>query len=162
MKLLRTLSVLAILAAPMTASPLARNLIVTGQSDIQYHDWRANTLFLRTLLESTGRFEVRQVEEPRGLTPESLAGYDAAIVSYNGPRWGAAAEKALEQFVSSGKGVVTFHGVTYGPLAGTTQRAGGGWSKTEPWLGFLDMLGVSWAPANIGHAPRHAFTVKLT
>ena len=158
----RILTVLAVLAASAAATPPARILIVTGQSDIQYHDWRANTLFLRTLLESTGRFEVRQTEEPRGLTREALAAYDAVLVSYNGPRWGAAAEKALEQFVRSGKGLVTFHGVTYGPLAGTTQLAGGGWARTEPWAAFLDMLGTSWAPGNIGHAPRHAFAVKVT
>jgi type 1 glutamine amidotransferase len=162
MKSVRLALALSATAALAAGAQPARILIVTGQSDIQYHDWRATTSFLRTLLENTGRFEVRMLEEPRGLTGAALAGYDAVLVSYNGPRWGPAAETALEEFVRSGKGLVTFHGVTYGPLAGTTQRAGGGWTRTEPWAAFIDMLGASWAADNIGHAPRHAFSVRLT
>src|SRR5579871_1133106 len=38
-------------------------LIITGQNG---HDWRAATPVLRTLLESSGRFEVRVTEEFRG------------------------------------------------------------------------------------------------
>jgi type 1 glutamine amidotransferase len=162
MRLATILTALAVMAAPLAAAPAARILIITGQSDIQYHDWRATTLFLRTLLEKTGRFEVRQLEDPRGLTAAALEGYDAALVSYNGPRWPASAETALAEFVRGGKGLVTFHGVTYGPLAGTTQAPGGKWTLTEPWAAFLDMVGASWAAGNIGHAPRHAFPVQLT
>jgi type 1 glutamine amidotransferase len=104
---------------------------------------------------------VKVAEEPRGLTREALAGYDAVLLNYNGPRWGAGAEAALEDFVRSGKGLVSFHGVTYGPLMGTTQRPGGGWTRTQAWPAYPDMLGASWAPENIGHAPRGAFVVKL-
>jgi type 1 glutamine amidotransferase len=152
----------AALAAPLLAAPPARILIVTGQSDIQYHDWRATTPFLRKVLENTGRFEVRVVEQANALTPEALAEYDAVLLNYNGPRWGTRAEAALDEFVRSGKGLVTFHGVTYGPLMGTVLRPRGGWDVVEGWTAYPQMLGVSWAPENIGHAVRHAFTVTLS
>jgi type 1 glutamine amidotransferase len=148
------------IATTWAAEP-ARVLIITGDSDTQYHQWRETTAFFEQVLARTGRFDVRRVEDARALTPAALARYDAAIVNYNGPRWGATAESALEEFVRSGKGLVSFHGVTYGPLMGTVQRAGGGWDSGEPWKGWSDMLGVTWAAKDISHAPRHAFAVKL-
>ncbi len=153
-----------LLALPLlvAAAPPARILVITGQSDMQYHDWRASTAFLKSALENTGRFEIRVTEEARAISPAALDRYDAVLVNYNGPRWGPSAEAALDGFVNAGKGIVTFHGMTYGPLMGTVQRPGGGWDRAEPWLAYTRMLGVSWAPENIGHAPRHAFTVKLS
>ena len=109
------------LAVPLLAAPPARILILTGQSDTQYHDWRVSTPFLKRVLTAAGRFDVRVEAEPRGITRETLAGYDAVIVNYNGPRWGAGAEAAVSEFVRSGKGLVSLHGVTYGPLRGTLQ-----------------------------------------
>ena len=158
---IRWISLALALTAPLIAAQPARILIVTGQSDIQYHDWRSTTPFWRNLLESTGRFEVRVTEEPQGLTPQALAGYDAVLLNYNGPRWGARAEAAVEAFVRSGKGLISFHGVTYGPLMGTIQGPGGAWTRTTAWPRLAGMLGVSWRPENIGHAPRHAFQVRL-
>jgi len=153
----------AALAAPflLLAAQPARVLIITGESDYPYHDWRSTTPFLRKALEDTGRFEVRVTEEPRGITREALAQYDAVVLNYNGPRWGGEAEAALEQFVRSGKGMVSLHGATYGPLMGTVRRPGGGWDRLAGWAAYSEMLGVSWAPENIGHAPRRAFSVKL-
>jgi type 1 glutamine amidotransferase len=150
----------AAIAMCTPAPPPPRVLIVTGQSDIQYHDWRATTGMIETMLRNAG-FEVRRMEDPHGLTSQTLGGYDAVFLSYNGPRWGPGPESALEEFVRSGRGLVSIHGVTYGPLMGTIMRPGGGWDTAEPWAGFADMLGVTWAPKNIGHAARHAFRVKI-
>ncbi len=49
-----------------------RALILTGESDTQYHDWRVSTPFLRNLLERTGRFEVKVEEQPAGITADTL------------------------------------------------------------------------------------------
>jgi type 1 glutamine amidotransferase len=160
-----TTKVLAALAAPVLALAVqpARILIVTGETDEAYHHWRQTVPFFETLLRNTGRFDIRVTQEPRALTREALSGYDAVFLNYNGPRWGSGPESALDEFVRSGKGLVTFHGVTYGPLMGTIQRPGGnGWDVVPGWRAYSDMLGVTWAPENIGHAVRHAFTVKLT
>ncbi len=143
-----------------TAAPIPV-LIVTGQSDMQYHDWRATTgLIEKTLRADPHGFDVHRIEDPRGLTPDLLSHYKAVIVSYNGPRWGAGPESALANYVKNGGGLVTYHGVTYGPLMGTIMRPDGGWDTAEPWPAWADMLGVTWAKENIGHAPRGVFTVK--
>ena len=81
-------------AVPFATAAPVRVVILTGQSDVQYHNWRATTPFVEQVLEAAGRFEVRVVEEPRGITRETLADYDVALVNYNGPRWGASAEGA--------------------------------------------------------------------
>jgi hypothetical protein len=83
-----------------------RALILTGQNN---HDWRATTPFLRRILLNTGRFDVRVNEEPTGMTDATLAPYDVVILNYNGPRLGPVAEKALEDFLRSGKGLVGVH-----------------------------------------------------
>jgi hypothetical protein len=87
-----------------------RALILTGQNN---HDWRATTPLLRTMLLKTGRFDVRVNEEPTGMTSATLAPYDVVILNYNGPRWGPVAEKALEEFVRSGRGLVGAHGANW-------------------------------------------------
>src|SRR5579863_7311914 len=83
-------------AAPV---PRLKALILTGEIDSQYHDWRASTAFLRELLERTGRFDVRVEERIAGISGAALAPFDLLIVNYNGPRWGVATEQAVEQFV---------------------------------------------------------------
>ena len=87
-----------------------RVLLLSGRNN---HDWRSTTPFLRDLLVGTGRFDVRVVEEPEGLTPETLAVYDLVVSDYCGPRWGPATERALVDFVRSGKGLVAVHGAAY-------------------------------------------------
>ena len=67
-----------------------RVLMLTGLTDEQYHFWRETTPAIRGMLESTGKFEVRNVEEPRALTPAALDGYDVLFLNYNGPRFPAA------------------------------------------------------------------------
>jgi type 1 glutamine amidotransferase len=141
----------------------ARILILTGDSDEQYHDWRATTAWLRGILEKTGRFQVRVAEEPKGITAATLQGHDAVVVNYNGPRWGAETERALEEFLRAGRGMVALHGVSYGEFFGMQWRAGR-WVGTEDrgWPAYADMIGVTWKPENIGHAVRHVFTARWT
>lgn len=164
MRIFKVFTVISLFAAIASAAPL-RILIITGDSDFPYHDWRSTTPFLRQALAASGRFDVRVTEEPRGLTRNALAGYDAVLLNYNGPRWGAEPEKALEEFIRSGKGMVALHGVSYGYLMGMDKGANGRWVRSEKkgadWPAYKGMLGVDWEPANIGHAARHAFPVKL-
>ncbi|HET8550595.1 MAG TPA: ThuA domain-containing protein [Bryobacteraceae bacterium] len=147
------------LAAMLFSAPV-RVLIITGESDLPYHDWRASTPYLRAVLERTGRFDVKVAEEPRALNTAALAGYDVLVLNYNGPRWGTEAEQAVEDFVRGGKGMIAFHGVSYGPFYGQdmkTRRAAG-----TPWHAYADMVGVTWKLENIGHSDRHVFPVKWT
>jgi type 1 glutamine amidotransferase/formylmethanofuran dehydrogenase subunit E len=140
-----------------------RVLILTGESDYPYHDWRSTTPFLRGLLERTGRFDVKVVEEVRGLDAAALAAYDVLVLNYNGPRWGETTERAIEEFVRGGKGLVAVHAVSYGSFFGMEFRKGR-WiypeGITAGWRAYPDLVGASWKRENIGHAVRHAFSVK--
>ena len=99
------------------AAERIRTLIVTGQTDPS-HDWHATAPFLKGILENTGRFEVKRLEEPRGLTGPTLAPYQLLVLNYNGPRWGEASERAVEEFLRAGNGMIAVHGVSYGTFFG--------------------------------------------
>ena len=61
------------------------------------------------VLNDTGRFDVRLEEEPNGINAETLAPFDVLVGDYCGPRWPEVTEKAVEEFVRSGKGLVVVH-----------------------------------------------------
>jgi type 1 glutamine amidotransferase len=108
-----------------------RVLILSGRSD---HDWRATTPFLRQVLAGTGRFEVRVCECPAGLTAEAFKDFDVLVDNYAGPRWGSVTEQAVQDFVSSGKGLVVIHEALY---VGT--------AKKPSWKAFAEMTRVQQA-----------------
>ena len=153
---------LLLLAAPLAAAgtrPL-RVLIFSGRNN---HDWRTTTPFLRQCLLDAGRFDVRVVEEPAGTTAATLAGYDVIVSDYNGARWGAATEQAVEEFVRSGKGFVAVHAASYAfgglPVLGEHQTRT---NIVEPaWPAYGKMVGAHWTTTPpTGHGPRRVFTVK--
>lgn len=148
-------------AAARTATPY-RVLIITGQSDRPYHNWRQTTAAIRSVLDRASIFETNVIEEPRAVNAAALAGYDALILNYNGPRLGAAAESAIEQFVASGGGLVGFHLDSYGSFFGMRLRDGRWVAGDAGWLAFPRLIGASWKPQNIGHARRGVFPVRWT
>jgi len=92
-------------------------LLITGKVTIE-HDYREINQYLRTLLESTGRFDVRITEEFDGCTETTLKPYDVILLNYDGrdfptdaeyKRWSPVTEKAFFDFVKAGKGLVIFH-----------------------------------------------------
>jgi len=143
------------------ASPeRVRVLFLTGQTDVPYHDWRLSTPFLRDVLSGTGRFDVRVLEEVRGVTPATLAGADVLVLNYSGPRWGDATEAAIEEFVKSGKELVSFHGVSYREFYGQVFDKSRIAGDTKGWLAYPRIIGAQWEPSKIGHGARHVFVVK--
>lgn len=90
-------------------------LLVTGIVTDE-HDPKVNGM-LRRMLEATGRFEVKITEEFRGATAETLDGYDAVLLNYDGKKdvetpfvgLGETAERTLCDFVASGKGIIIYH-----------------------------------------------------
>ncbi len=140
-----------------------RVLILSGHNN---HDWRTTTPFLRHLLEDTGRFDARVCESPIGITEETLSPFDVLVDDYGGPRWGSTTEKAIENFVSSGKGLVAVHGALYYfsglEVLGDHHVASG--IKEPAWPDFARMVKGYWPspPPNEFHAPHHFFEVKIT
>ncbi|MDW8352889.1 MAG: ThuA domain-containing protein [Bryobacterales bacterium] len=168
---MRTLVMAAALALPVAAQvtiPLfqagkLRALIFSGRNN---HDWRESTPFLRQLMVASGRFDVRVIEEPAGLTAETLAAYDVIVLDYNGPRWGAATERAVEEFVRSGKGMVVRHAAAYAfhglPVLGDRHVRT---TIVEPaWPEYARMTGSAWSleDPRTGHGERHSFRVRFT
>lgn len=149
--------------APFFAPGKLRALIFSGRNN---HDWRTTTPFLKQLLLRSGRFDVRVEEEPTGITGPTLAPYDVLVLDYNGPRWGEATEKAVEEFVRSGKGLVAVHGASYAftgmEVLGDGHKPTG--IKQPAWPDYLKMIGGYWVegPPKTGHAPLHSFQVKIT
>lgn len=162
MKLLVLLLVAQAFLPVPAFSGSTRVLIISGRNN---HDWRTTTPFLKQLLLDTGRFDVHVNEEPARLTAATLAPYHAVVLDYNGPRWGAVAEQALQQFVQSGKGLVVVHGASwaFNGLPVLADRH----IRTDliepPWPEYRRMIGGIWSldPPPTAHAPRHRFTVKL-
>ncbi len=150
MKPLTTCALLlgAVSLAPAQApAPKIQALIITGQNG---HDWRATTPVLRTLLEETGKFEVRVTDEFRGAGAESLAPYDVVILNYYDrrpeQRWGERAQKALEEYVRGGKGLVVYHFST---------------AAFDGWTEFEKMAAGNWRPGHGHHSARHDFKVEI-
>ncbi len=90
-------------------------LIVTGIVTSE-HDPKVNRMLRRTM-ESTGRFKVKITEEFKGATAETLDGYDAVLLNYDGKSdvhapyipLGETAERTICDFVSNGGGIIIYH-----------------------------------------------------
>lgn len=92
---------------------------ITREHDNEHRSFRQHNQWLTTLLEDTGRFRVRVVEDPRGLGAGIIDRYDVVIVVFEGRDgyhdkavgFGAEMDAALLRFVhDDGKGIVWFHG----------------------------------------------------
>ncbi len=146
---------------PLFRSGAIRGLILSGRNN---HDWRESTPFLRKILLATGRFDVRVVEEPAGMTAHTMAPYDVLILDYNGPRWGETTERAVEEFVRSGKGLVVIHAGSYAftglPVLGDRHARTG--IVEAPWPAYGQMIGGLYSEDfTKGHGLRHSFRVRF-
>jgi type 1 glutamine amidotransferase len=109
-------------------------LILSGGDS---HNWRETTAELRKILDHSARFDVRICESPVGLTGQTLAGFDVIVDNYAGPPLGSDADKAIESFVQSGKGIVVTHGALCSSSHAHTEDArketsGAGSRRTVP------------------------------
>lgn len=92
---------------------------MTSEHDNAHRSFRLHNQWITTLLEDTGRFKVRIVEDPRGLPASVIEKYDVLIVIFEGRDgyhdkalgFGAETDAAILKFVhDDGKGIVWFHG----------------------------------------------------
>lgn len=92
---------------------------MTREHDQPLRSFRLHNQWITTLLEDTGRFRVRVVEDPRGLGAATIDKYDVIIVVFEGRDgyfekavgFGEETDAALLKFVhADGKGIVWFHG----------------------------------------------------
>ena len=112
----RILTILTIVAFVVTcgcsqAKEPVKTLIVTGQNN---HQWKISHVAIKQILENSGRFTVDvavsppQGEDMSAFKPDFKA-YKLVVLDYNGDRWPAETDKAFQDYVDKGGGVVVYH-----------------------------------------------------
>src|SRR5215210_179154 len=95
-------------------------LIIDG---VNNHDWQTGTRAVKAILTSTGRFTVEVSTTPPREAPKEawdswrpqFSKYHAVLINFNGGhkddgvRWPADVERALEQYVRAGGGLIILH-----------------------------------------------------
>ena len=182
-----TIGALALLAggllAPAHAAEKIKVLIVDGQNN---HNWQATTPLMKKALEESGHFTVDVATTPAKpkntkeeqdaykaamakFTPE-FSKYAVVLSNYNGDMWPEATRKALDEYLSSGKGgLVIVHAAN---------------NSFTGWVEYNEMIAMGWrdnkfgdrliADSNgqekrvpkgqgpgAGHGPKHAFPVTI-
>lgn len=97
-----------------------RVLLITGEVTSE-HDYPKMNENLRTMLQATGMFTVKIIEEFYGCTKKTLVGYDLILLNYDGKkspvdsyrRWDEEAEDALFDFVEQGGGIFVHHSAAW-------------------------------------------------
>jgi hypothetical protein len=144
---------------------ILRALLVTGHSS-QYHDWPVTSTAIAQRLEETGRFAVTTMTTfDEGDSP--FAGYDVVVMDYEGDRWPAPVEDALERYVHDGGGLVIVHAADNAfpdwPAFQTLCGIGGWGGRDESagpkirWRGGAQVLDHT--PGVAKHPPRQDFPV---
>jgi type 1 glutamine amidotransferase len=158
--------------APAESAEKLRVLIIDGQNN---HEWKVTTPILKSILESSGRFEVEVATSPpagadmRGFEPK-FADYDVVVSNYNGDRWPEATEKAFDSYVKSGGGFVSVHAANNAfpewPEYNRMIGLGGWYGRTEkhgPYV-YLDEGGKIVRDTSAGagghHGPQHEFQIR--
>ena len=133
-------------AADLAPSPKLALLIVDGMNN---HDWPRASRTLKEILESSGRFTVDISTSPAADAPKEawdqwrpeFAKYDVVLSNFNGGHkptslhWPRAVEKALEEYVSGGGGLVIYHSAN---------------NSFPNWPAYNDMIGLGWRDKDFG------------
>jgi len=175
------LGLLSILTVPAVAADSTLSvLIVDGMNN---HDWPRATKILSGFLESSGRFTVEVSTSPAADASNEawdrwqpdFAKYDVVLSNFNGGHkhtslhWPSKVEKALEEYVKLGGGLVIYHSAN---------------NSFPNWPAYNEMIGLGWrsrkfGPSvivsqdeevlvipkgkgrNPGHGPEHDFQVTV-
>ena len=108
---------------------MIKTLLITG-SLMPMHNFRRTHELLRTVFEASGHFKMNIMENPEGITSETLSNYDLVVMNYDGMRdsvtlgprnlamapgerktklFGETTLNALYDFVGKGKGIFFYH-----------------------------------------------------
>ena len=106
-------AILVMLSGTCGAAPQMKALIIDGQCN-QYHDWKANTIVLKKILEDSGLFTVDvATSPPKGQDlsdfKPNFSTYNVLVLNYDGDPWPAETRTAFVDYVRSGGGVVVYH-----------------------------------------------------
>src|SRR5690606_5044040 len=128
------------------ASPPAIPVMILDGESNPYHDWQRTTPMLRRMLEQSGLFAVDVVTAPQagadfsGFAPR-FSRYAAVVLNYDAPdgRWPPALQRAFEQYVEQGGGLVVLHAAN---------------NAFPQWEDFNAMIGIGgWRGRDAGAGP---------
>ena len=168
------------LAANPTRPPTLSVLVVDGMNN---HDWPRATKLLRGMLENSGLFSVEVSTSPTADASKDawdkwrpkFDKYDLVLSNFNGGHkqdslhWPTRVEKALEDYVNGGGGLVIYHSAnnSFPNWPAYNQMIGLGWRspKFGPGLIVSPDEKVVVIPKgrgrNPGHGPEHDFQVTV-
>ena len=140
------LGLVAAPARPAEQLPKLSVLIVDGMNN---HDWPRATRLLKEILESSGRFTVDVSTSPAAdASPEAwdrwrpqFAKYSVVLSNFNGGHtaegvhWPRELEKALEDYLHTGGGLVIYHSANNSFLN---------------WAAYNEMMGLGWRGTDFG------------
>ena len=138
----------SIMVKGQTASKKLRVLMVTG-FDAGGHKWRQTTELTRSILEKSGRFEVKVCEDIGIFESSALDKYDAVVLNYGlwtAPDPSERGKAGLLNYVKGGKGLVSLHFAC---------------SSFQGWKEYRNLLGRVWKKGTGGHGRRGKFTVNI-
>jgi len=163
--------------AAWAAEPI-KVLIVDGDNN---HDWPRATRILTEILFEAGKFTVDVATSPPADAPEEawaqwrppFEDYDVVVSNFNGGHksdslhWPVEVERALEDYVREGGGLVVFHSAnnSFPNWAAYNRMIGLGWRTKDfgPSLIVDQEEHVLRLPAgegrNPGHGPAHSFQI---
>lgn len=131
-----------------------RVLIISGQNSYE-HDWTGVNNRLRTIMQDTGRFDVRVTEDFDEGDLAMLKDYDVVFLNYSsrwnyGDKeqhlWSDKAFKALYDYVDQGGGLVAYHSSFT-------------WGRDIP--AYKRLVGAVMQPGTSRRAPPDAFQVQI-
>lgn len=131
-----------------------RVLIISGQNSYE-HDWTGVNNMLRTLMQDTGKFDVRVTEDFDHGDLATLKAYDVVLLNYSSrwnyadPQqhiWSEPAFKALYDYVRQGGGLVAYHSSFT-------------WGRDIPE--YKKLIGAVMEPGSSRRSPPGAFPVHL-
>jgi hypothetical protein len=121
-----------------------RVLLIDGQNN---HDWRSTTPFMKTVLETSGRFTVdvssnlKPGDRPGNVKhtisfPPDLSKYQVLLSNYNGAPWPASFQNAVDDALKAGRiGLVIVHAAN---------------NAFPGWKDYNRMIGMGWRDKNFG------------
>jgi uncharacterized protein len=129
---------------------LTKVLLLTGDDVEPAHNWKEVSSALRTMLASSGKFDVKICEDAGVLDSAAALGrYDVVFLHmYNAktPTVSDAGKANLVDFVKGGKGLVVSH------LSS---------ASFKEWPEFRAMCGRYWVMGKSGHGPRAPFKARI-
>ncbi len=130
--------------------PKLKALILSGANN---HNWKTTTPQIVSVLEESGRFEVKVADDVEALTPSEFAGLDVVVCNFNtygekdaGEVWNRAMREAFLKFIKSGKGLVSVHA---------------GNSVWADWPEFQQLVCGTWVVGKTNHGKMHANEIVL-